>query len=160
MVRGAVAGPRTGDRGLIAGCAFAKDIHKAFLSDPLHQCPTGRPRGYVDDITLQITEGEPGLCAMRMEDVLRDLTAAIEAGNIELNAGKQQVLELSRAVREAWGDRGGTVVAIAKGLGIHHYGYGHAHPELIKQEYWQDSDGKGKSKSKRAREVFQGSCYQ
>lgn len=75
-VHGAVAGPRIGHRGLIAGCAFAKDILKAFLIQPLQQCPTERPRDCVDDIALQITEAEPGLCAIRMEDAPRDLTAA------------------------------------------------------------------------------------
>lgn len=118
---GAAAGPRNGHRGLIAGCAFAKDIPKAFLAHPLRQCPTGRPRDYVDDITLQITEAEPGLCAMRMEESLRDLTVAFDADNMELNPGKQQVLGLTRAAREAWESRG-----------IRYYGHGHSHPELSK----------------------------
>lgn len=49
---GAVAQPRSGHRGLIAGCAFAKGILKAFLQTPLQRCPSRRPRDYVDDITL------------------------------------------------------------------------------------------------------------
>lgn len=49
--QGAVAPPRCGNRGLVAGCAFAKDILQAFLAEPLRQCPTGQPRDSVDDIT-------------------------------------------------------------------------------------------------------------
>lgn len=79
---------------------------------------------------LQMTEAEPGLCARRMEDSARDLTATLEADNMELSAGKQQLLRLTRAARDAWAERGGTAVAVAKALGIHQYGYGHSHPEL------------------------------
>lgn len=64
---GAVAQPRRGNRGLVAGCAFAADILKAFLAEPLRQCPTGHPRDYVDDITLKLVADEPGQCAARME---------------------------------------------------------------------------------------------
>lgn len=43
---------------------------------------------------------------------------------------KQQVLGLTNTVRDAWEARGGTAVAVAKDLGISHYGYGTNHPEL------------------------------
>lgn len=48
------------------------------------------------------------------EELLRDFTTALEADNMELVAGKRQVLGLTRAVREAWADSGGTAVAVAK----------------------------------------------
>lgn len=75
---GAVAPPQRGNRGLIAGCAIAKDFLKAFLAEPLRQCLAGQPRDHVDDMTLQITEAEPGLCA-RMESAPRGLPTALEA---------------------------------------------------------------------------------
>lgn len=68
-----------------------------------------------------------------MEEVLRDLTTALENVNMEPNAGKQQVLGVTRSARDAWEARRGTAVAVAKDLGIHHYAYGHAHPELSKR---------------------------
>lgn len=43
-VHGAVAGPRPGGHGLVAGCAFAKDIPKTF-----------KPQDYVDDITQEVS---------------------------------------------------------------------------------------------------------
>lgn len=51
---------------------------------------------------------------------------------MQLNACKQQVLGLTRAARDRREARGGTAVAMAKGLVIHHYGRGTAHPELSK----------------------------
>lgn len=60
---GAMARPRQGNRGLVAGCAFAKDILKAFLAEPFSQCP--EDHGTVDDITLQIAAKNPeprGMC--------------------------------------------------------------------------------------------------
>lgn len=43
---GAVARPRTGGHGLAAGCAFAKDTPKAFLTPIKEECPRGKPRDY------------------------------------------------------------------------------------------------------------------
>lgn len=61
----------------------------------------------MDDTTLQITEDEPGLCAQRMGEALQELTTALVADNMELNARNQQVLWLTHASREAWEARGG-----------------------------------------------------
>lgn len=46
-----VARPKTGGHGLVAGCAFAKDILKAFLVPINEECPRGKPWDYVDGIT-------------------------------------------------------------------------------------------------------------
>lgn len=40
---GAVAQPRRGNHGLVAGCAFAKDILKACTRPLKQECPGGRP---------------------------------------------------------------------------------------------------------------------
>lgn len=121
---GAVAPPRRRHRGDVAGCAFAKDILKTFLAEPLRQCPTRHPWDYVDGITLQIDAGDPGRGAAQIEAALGDLTIAFEADNMVLNATKQQILGLTNAVRDAWEARGGTSVAVAKDLGTKHYGMG------------------------------------
>lgn len=132
-VLGAVAPLRRGRWGLVAGCALAKDILKAFLAEPLRQCPTNQLRDYVDDITLQIDAGDPGPCAAQMEASLGDFMTALEADNMVLNAAKQQVLGLTKAVRDAWEARGRTAAAVAKDLCISHYGYGTTHPELSRK---------------------------
>lgn len=49
-VHGAVARPRTGGHGPVAGCAFAKDMLKALLAPIKEECPRGKPRDYIDDI--------------------------------------------------------------------------------------------------------------
>lgn len=40
------------------------------------------------------------------------------------------MLGLPRAARDAWAESGGTAMAVAKDLGIHHCRYGPSHPEL------------------------------
>lgn len=54
---GAVAQPHNGNHGLVAGCAFAKDILKAFMATSKTECPEGKPREYVDYITLRVEGG-------------------------------------------------------------------------------------------------------
>lgn len=52
---GAVAQPRRGNHGLVAGCAFAKDLRKAFIH-PVKQewsAQEGGPGTCVHDITLR-----------------------------------------------------------------------------------------------------------
>lgn len=106
MHMGADAPPQRGNRGLVAGCAFTEDILKAFLAQPLRHCPMGQPQDYVDDIMLQITEDDPGLCAAQLEAALGNLTTAFEADNMQLNTGKQQALGRTKVSRDAWDARG------------------------------------------------------
>lgn len=65
-------------------------------------------------LILQIDADDPGRCAALMEGTLGDLTTALETDNRVLNAAKQQVLGLTKTVRDAWEPRGGTAVAVAK----------------------------------------------
>lgn len=120
---GAVARARHGSWGLVAGCFCLFETH----AEPLRQCPIGRPRGYVGDITLYIDDGDPEECAAQME------------GELERSNGRRQY-GLERREAASSGDheggpprlrsQGGTAVEVAKDLRISHYGYGGTHPEL------------------------------
>lgn len=99
---GAVAQPRRGNHGLVAGCAFPKDILKAFLRPLKEECPGGRPRDYVGDTILQMQGDTTESCATQMNEQLDKLNDALRRGNMVLNDGTQQVLGLTKEVRAAW----------------------------------------------------------
>lgn len=101
-VHGAVAQPRRGKRGLGAICAFAQDILKAFIRPLKQECPGGRPRDYVDDVTLQVQGDTAESCATQMHEQLDKQKDALRTDNMVLNDGKQQVLGLTKGVCEAW----------------------------------------------------------
>ena len=50
-VHGAISQVMRAKAGIIPGCAFAKDVLKAFL-EPIKQITTAECRDYVDDITI------------------------------------------------------------------------------------------------------------
>lgn len=52
------------------------------------------------------------------------------ADNMLLNHAKEQVLWPTTEVKTAWEARGGSVVAVAKGLGVKHCGCGDTRPEF------------------------------
>ena len=60
---GAVALPVAGNHGLIAGCAFAKDVLKAFLKEAAEVAKPLCFRDYVDDMTLMTVGSTGGLAA-------------------------------------------------------------------------------------------------
>lgn len=92
---GRFALPHRGNHGLVAGCAFAKDDLKAFLAPVKAECPEGKPRDYVGDITLQVQGGTAQQCAERMHLQLEQLKGALRMANMLLNDSKQQVLGLT-----------------------------------------------------------------
>lgn len=65
---GVVARPRMGNHGFVAGCVFSKDVLKAVLAEAKKKCSVGRPRDYVDDVTLQMDAAGPAACAIHAGD--------------------------------------------------------------------------------------------
>lgn len=78
--------------GAVARMHCCEGSPQAFLAEPLQQCPLGKPRDYVGDVTLQIDAEEPGVCAKLMGAALTSLRAALDADNVVLNDSEQQVL--------------------------------------------------------------------
>lgn len=106
-VHGAVARPRTRNHGLVAGCAFAKDILRASMAPIKTECLEVRPRDYVDDITLRVGGDTTIECAAKLHALLQRLKCALRKDSMALDDGQQQVLGLSH----------GEVTQIAKDLG-------------------------------------------
>lgn len=101
----------------------------AFMATVKTECRVGRPRNSVDDITLRV-EGDMAIeCVARTHARLEKLDGALRRDNMALNDGKQQVLGLTKEVKEAW-KQYGEVTQIAKNLGVHHHGYKGKRPEL------------------------------
>lgn len=95
---GTLAQPRTGNHGLVASCAFAKDTHKACTATLKNNCAEGRPRDYVDDIAL-CEEGDTAIeCAAKMHAEFEQPKSALRRDNVALNDGKQQVLGFTKEV--------------------------------------------------------------
>lgn len=77
---GALATPRRGNHGPVAGCAFATDILQAFMAAVKEKYPEGKPRDHVVDVTLR-----PAGCAARMREQLEKLKRAPRMDNCDLN---------------------------------------------------------------------------
>lgn len=50
---------------MLEGCAFAKDLLKAFIGPLKRECPGGRPWDYADDITRSRCKGKRHKTALR-----------------------------------------------------------------------------------------------
>lgn len=118
--RGAVAQPRRGHHGLVAGCAFAKDLLKPFIGQMKRECPGGRPRDCVGDITLQVQGDIAQGCAAQMHEKLDKLKGALRRENMVHNDSKAQLLGLTEELRQAW-ERNGTSTKVAQDLGVSQY---------------------------------------
>lgn len=71
------------------------------------ECEGGRPRDYVDEITLHVDADTAGRCAEKIRVQLGRLKAALNRDGMVRNDGKQQVLGLPAEVRSAWEQLGG-----------------------------------------------------
>lgn len=89
---GAMALSRNRNHGLAAGSAFAKNTLKAFMSAIKAECSEGKPRDYVDDLTLSVEGDTAAECAARMHTQLEQFKRALRRDNMALNDGNQQVL--------------------------------------------------------------------
>lgn len=127
---GAVAKPGAGNHGLLAGCAFAKDILKASLALVKKACEGERPKREVDDTTLYVYADTADECADRMGAQMERLKEALIRGNMVLNDGNQQVLGVTVEVRCVWERLGTMATGVAKDRGVSHFGYGTKHPGL------------------------------
>jgi len=112
---GAVAMPAPGNHGLIAGCAFAKDVLKTFLSvaTPLHF------RDYVDDMALMTAGPTRTLAAKSMHRGVGRARHVLRRDNMMLNDSKAQVFAQFQSTPHAWEDtRGCPTVDAARDLGV------------------------------------------
>ena len=125
----AVSFPAQGHHGLIAGCSFAKDLLKAFLT-PVRLLPIpGAFRDYVDGMTILVSAPSPQRAALDLHTSLTSAKAALRANNMLLNDSKEQVYGATVATRRAWQDLTGTpAVAVAKDLGVYHFAHGQSTP--------------------------------
>lgn len=98
---GAAAKPMRGTMGLVAACAFAKDILNAFLAGPRESRETTSATSHWRPMA-----DEPSDCARLKYAALASLKAAIEADDMVLSDGKYQVSSITKAVRGAWEARG------------------------------------------------------
>lgn len=118
IAHGAVVMPRTRNHGLVAGCAFAKDVLKASIATVKKECPEGRPRDYADDITLGVKGDTTTGCAARMHDQLEKLrNCALPKDHMALIDGKQPALGLRKEVRGRHGHSMGRPPRSQRSLG-------------------------------------------
>ena len=76
--------------GLIAGCAFAKDVLKALL-DPINTVMTAECRDYVDDITIIATGHKAGKVIPDFFEQLQKAENWLTQNNMTLNEKKEQL---------------------------------------------------------------------
>ena len=89
----------------------------------------GTFRDYVDDMTILVSGPTPQRAALDLHESLTSVKAALRADNMLLNDSKEQVYGPTAATCRAWEDLTGTpAVAVAKDLGVYHYGHGQSHP--------------------------------
>jgi len=128
---GAVALPVKGNHGLIAGCAFAKDVLKAFLKEAAEVARPLHFRDYVDDMTLMTVGSTGDLAARSLHRGLGRVKHVLRRDNMILNDTKEQVFAQYQVTRRCWEDTGGCpTVDAARDLGVFHVGAGHGHPVL------------------------------
>ena len=126
---GAVALPAHGQHGLIAGCSFAKDVLKAFLRPTATRPISGKFRDYVDDMNVLAIAPTPQRAAIALSDSLTRVKQSLAADNMILNDSKEQVYGSTVHTRRAWQSHTGhEAVAVARDLGVWHFGHGQKHP--------------------------------
>lgn len=94
--------PEEGNQGLVAGCAFAKGILKAFMTAIKTECPERKLRDCVDDTTLSVEGDTAAECAGRMHTQLEHLKGGLRKDNMALDDGKPPVQGLTKKVRNTW----------------------------------------------------------
>jgi ribonuclease HI len=136
-VHGAVAGSVSGFHGIVAGCAFAPDILKCFLTPASCSVKQTTFRSYVDDIAVAAKGDTPLLAAYKLQQDLVTLKAVLRGDGMVLNDLKGQVFGRLEAERAAWRLVGGSkAVEQARDLGVMHVsagGGGGQKGEVMKQ---------------------------
>ena len=82
---GAVSRTATGYHGLIAGCSFAKDLLKAFLTTTALLDVPATFRDYVDDMTLLAHGASPQQAALHLHRALATVKQQLRQDNMSLN---------------------------------------------------------------------------
>jgi ribonuclease HI len=119
-VHGAIGRPVQVRNGLVAGCAFAVHILKAYLG-PLRETGEAEVRDYVDDVMLFAATPTPAEAAEKLSDTLAAVREWMGSQSMVLNPNKEQLYAPTAAGRRAWAEREpdyqGTVTAVATDLG-------------------------------------------
>ena len=80
---GAVGPAVSGAHGIIAGCAYAKDILKAFLLPIARQTENTTFRDYVDDMTLLSVAETPTQAVLNLHEDLQRIKAKLRSRNMQ-----------------------------------------------------------------------------
>lgn len=87
----AVAQPKTGNHGLVAGSAFVEDMLNASWRTFKGKCDDGRLRDYMAEIALQVDDAIAEGCATRTRHVLVEMQDTLIQGDLGLNDANHQV---------------------------------------------------------------------
>lgn len=86
----------------------------AVLGQIKRECAEGAPRYYIGDVTLHVGAYTSGQWAERITELFELLSMKLGPDNMVLNDGTQQVLGLTKDVRDVWGQRGFAATRMAK----------------------------------------------
>ena len=121
LVDGAVSKPPQGNLGLMAGCSFARDFLKAFLTPLTGGELKDQIRDYVDDVVvIQLGTGTTDT-ARGLKKGVTEVKLWMEANGLRLNETKEQVLGTSAALtrsRIQAGFPGASVKSVVTDLGV------------------------------------------
>ena len=98
-MHGAEGHAGTANSGLLAGCAFAKDVLKGFLT-PLTRGKPSR-RDYVDDIVVTTSGKDAETTAKVFSEDLETATGWLKGNNMSLNDTKEQIFISHEKLRKA-----------------------------------------------------------
>ena len=94
-VHGATSRTLRAKAGIIAGCAFAKDVLKAFL-EPTREVMQAECRDYVDDITV-IARGRPQIYHPFFYEQLKAAKQWLTENNMVLNEKKNRFMPITQS---------------------------------------------------------------
>ena len=99
-VHGAEGHAGVASSGLLAGCAFAKDILKGFLAPLIKGKPSRRD--YVDDIVITARGKDPQTTVKNFVDDLETTKGWLKDNNMNLNDTTEQLFISHEQLRKAW----------------------------------------------------------
>ena len=122
-MHGATSKQMRAQAGLIAGCAFDKDILKAFL-EPIKKVISAECRDYVEDITIIAKGTKAQKVVPDFHEQLQKAKNWLTPKNMVLNEKREQLYANNRKFKKEWEnihpDYPGKLVAHCKDLGVCH----------------------------------------